>query len=177
MRRALAIVFGLVLAATGLLLFAWLLWWLWKREQEAMQQIEIEVRVPPLGQVLDAEGGEAPLERAHPQVRAQPRGQAEDLAPAAKGERLPATQADDLKRIEGIGPKIASVLEGAGITTFSGLAEVDVTRIREILEQEDPRLGRLADPTTWPEQAALAGSGDWQALASLQNELKGGRRG
>jgi ribosomal protein L30 len=84
-------------------------------------------------------------------------------------------QADDLELIEGIGPKIASVLTAAGIVTFADLAAADVSRLTEILEQE-PNL-RHADPGTWPEQAALAAAGDWDAFKALTDELNGGRRG
>jgi hypothetical protein len=35
---------------------------------------------------------------------------------------------------------------------------------------------RLAHPATWPEQAALAATGEWEALEALQAKLKGGRR-
>jgi predicted flap endonuclease-1-like 5' DNA nuclease len=67
---------------------------------------------------------------------------------------------DDLKRIDGIGPKISSVLQAAGITTFAQLAAMDVGEIEEILEAESPRLRQLANPTTWPEQAEAAATGD-----------------
>jgi predicted flap endonuclease-1-like 5' DNA nuclease len=83
---------------------------------------------------------------------------------------------DDLKRIEGIGPKISSVLQAAGIDTFARLSQTDVERLREVLEAESPNLLRLADPATWPEQASLAAQGSWAALEKLQDELKGGRR-
>jgi ribosomal protein L30 len=83
-------------------------------------------------------------------------------------------QADDLELIEGIGPKIASVLTAAGIVTFADLAAADVSRLTEILEQE-PNL-RHADPGTWPEQAALAAAGDWDAFKALTDELNSGRR-
>ena len=83
--------------------------------------------------------------------------------------------ADDLKRIEGIGPKIASVLQEAGISTFAQLADTEVERLRDILEASDPRLLRLADPTSWPEQASLAAAGEWEALSALQQQLKRGR--
>jgi len=171
MRRVLGVLLGLVLAATGVLVLAWLLWWLWNREQDVVEQIEIDVKMPLPGDVPDAECAEALVERA------EVRGEARQSPPPAEMEGPSPAKADDLKRIEGIGPKIASVLQGAGIRTFSGLAEADTERIRGILEEEDPRLRRLADPSTWPEQAALAASGDWEALASLQGELKGGRRG
>jgi hypothetical protein len=35
---------------------------------------------------------------------------------------------------------------------------------------------RLADPVAWREQAALAATGEWEALEALQGTLKGGRR-
>jgi hypothetical protein len=31
------------------------------------------------------------------------------------------------------------------------------------------------DPESWPEQAALAAKGDWDALKKLQDELDGGK--
>lgn len=63
---------------------------------------------------------------------------------------------DDLTVIEGIGPKIAEVLQQAGISTFHQLSQEDPAHLRQILE--DAGL-RLSDPTTWPRQAALAASG------------------
>ena len=82
--------------------------------------------------------------------------------------------ADDLMRIEGIGPKISGLLQGAGISTFEQLAGTEVDRLEQILADAD--LAGLANPSTWPEQARLAAEGDWQRLETLQEELKGGRR-
>lgn len=109
-------------------------------------------------------------------------GDEELVAPARHAEAPPPipspppAQVDDLRRIEGIGPRISGVLQEAGILTFEQLANTDADQIREILQAADPNLLRLADPTTWPRQAALAAQGDWQALEALQDELKGGRR-
>jgi NADH-quinone oxidoreductase subunit I len=101
--------------------------------------------------------------------------------PAAKEAAVEAPAAaagpDDLKRIEGIGPKISSLLQAAGITTFARLAETDVERIKQVLEEADPNLLRLADPTTWPKQARLAAAGKWEALQRWQDKLKGGKSG
>jgi predicted flap endonuclease-1-like 5' DNA nuclease len=80
---------------------------------------------------------------------------------------------DDLKIVEGIGPKISSVLQAAGITTWAQLAATDVDTLKKILREADIRLG---DPTTWPEQAALAAEEKWDELTTLQDSLKGGRR-
>lgn len=83
---------------------------------------------------------------------------------------------DDLKAVEGIGPKISAVLADAGISTFAQLADTEVQRIQQILEAANPNLLRLADPSTWPQQARLAAEGAWAELEKLQDELKGGRR-
>jgi len=97
------------------------------------------------------------------------------IAAAPPSTPQPAALApDDLTRIEGIGPKISSLLQAAGITTFAQLAATDVSRLKKILAEA--RLTALADPTTWPEQASLAAAGKWEALKRLQSELKGGRR-
>ncbi len=87
---------------------------------------------------------------------------------------LKAIEPDDLKLIEGIGPKISSLLQAAGIMTFAHLASTDVKRLKQIIVEAG--LTALADPTTWPEQATLAATGQWNALETLQEELKGGRR-
>ncbi len=88
-------------------------------------------------------------------------------------EVAPPLVPDDLKRIEGIGPKIADLLQSVGILTFAQLAATDVARLEELLQQAGLR---IADPSTWAEQARLAAVGDWEGLAALQENLKGGRR-
>jgi NADH-quinone oxidoreductase subunit I len=100
-----------------------------------------------------------------------PRGGAEPPGAAAPAEP------DDLERIEGIGPKIAGVLQEAGIVSFAQLADTDVDRIKQILQDADPKLLNLADPTTWPKQARLAATGKWDALLKWQERLKAGQGG
>ena len=93
------------------------------------------------------------------------------------GKTIPAaakqTKADDLKKIEGIGPKISQVLTSAGVDTFNKLAGLKPDAIKNILEDNGVRLGF---PETWPEQARLAADNDWDALKKLQESLKGGRK-
>lgn len=86
-----------------------------------------------------------------------------------------ATAGDDLKRIEGIGPKIAGLLNEAGISTFSDLAKASKTKLADVLTAAGARF-RLAKPDTWQEQAKLAAAGKTEELKKLQDELKGGRR-
>ncbi|MEW5873056.1 MAG: hypothetical protein AB1894_27605 [Chloroflexota bacterium] len=88
--------------------------------------------------------------------------------PAAKPVASPAPP-DDLKRISGIGPKIAGVLQAAGVTRFQQLAGMDGEHIGQILQAANVR---LAKPESWPEQAQLAAAGDWDGLAKLQAEIK-----
>lgn len=84
------------------------------------------------------------------------------------------TQHDDLKIIEGIGPKIESVLKEAGIHSFQQLSQKQPDQISSILLNADARL-QIHDPTTWPRQAALAAHGNWDQLKTWQDELNGGR--
>lgn len=132
-----------------LLLLLW--WWLSSHPQEQEQE-EL---------LVQAESAEEPEEEPEPE-------------PAPEPEPVAPLEPDDLRRIEGIGPKISALLQEAGIATFAQLAATDVGRLREILDAAPFRAP--ADPSTWPEQAALAAQGDWEALARLQDELKGGRR-
>ena len=97
------------------------------------------------------------------------------LAPEAGAAATDGGEPEDLQKIEGIGPKIAGLLEEAGIDSYARLARADVDRLQAILDAAGFRY-RLADPTTWPEQASLAAAGRWSELEVLQEELLGGRR-
>lgn len=81
---------------------------------------------------------------------------------------------EDLKRIEGIGPKIEQLLNGADIVSFQQLAETEISHLREILDAAGDRY-RMHDPGTWSAQARLAANGEWELLEEYQEELKGGR--
>lgn len=84
------------------------------------------------------------------------------------------SEKDNLKVIEGVGPKIEKLLNEAGIYTFGQLEKADTTRLQEVLKTAGPRF-KMHNPTTWTQQAALAASGDMEALKTLQNQLKGGK--
>lgn len=81
---------------------------------------------------------------------------------------------DDLKIVEGIGPKIADLLIKAGIETWKKLSETAPERIKEILDAAGPSY-QIHDPGTWPEQARMADNGEWEALKKYQDALDGGR--
>ncbi len=114
-------------------------------------------------------GDPGPDTKSEPSARRVPE-VAIDLTAVAEQSRGP----DDLTRLEGIGPKISSLLAESGITTFAQLAAASVAELRSILNTAGTRF-RMADPGTWPEQALLARDGDWDALTAFQGTLKGGR--
>ena len=81
--------------------------------------------------------------------------------------------ADDLTKLEGIGPKVAKVLNDAEITTFDDLARAEAADVKSVLNKAGLQ---MMNPEGWIEQASLAAKGDWEAVERLQNELKGGRK-
>ena len=85
-----------------------------------------------------------------------------------------AIAADDLKKIEGIGPKIEELFHNAGIMTFAQLSETSVETMEAILTEAGPRFS-THNPGTWAQQAGLAAAGKWEELKAWQDELDGGK--
>lgn len=81
---------------------------------------------------------------------------------------------DDLKIVEGIGPKMESALKAAGIDTWAKLASSNEDEIRAAIETAGLSFAPSLD--TWAEQASLAANGDWDALEQLKDSLTAGRR-
>jgi len=81
----------------------------------------------------------------------------------------------DLQKIEGIGPKISHILVENGIPDLAALADTQVDSLKGILKDAGSRY-KLADPTTWPEQAKVGVDEGMKALKAFQAKLKGGRR-
>ena len=96
------------------------------------------------------------------------------VAPKAKIAKAQPPQPDNLKRIEGIGPKIAEVLKAANVDSFVKLAAMTPDQIKDLLNAAGDRFS-FQDPATWPAQADLAAQGEWDKLKKWQDELKGGK--
>ena len=79
---------------------------------------------------------------------------------------------DDLKVLEGVGPKVESVLQAAGIQTYAQLAGTAVEKLQAVLDEAGYH---YMNPGSWPEQARLARAADWDALKKPQDELNAGR--
>jgi len=93
----------------------------------------------------------------------------------AKPATTKAVKADNLKVIEGIGPKIESLLIAAGMKSFQDLATAPEAKVQAVLDAAGPRF-RMHKPATWMEQAALAAAGKMDELKALQAKLDGGRK-
>lgn len=81
---------------------------------------------------------------------------------------------DDLTVIDGIGPTIAELCSGIGITTWRDLAGTEVSLLRTMLHDAGPRF-RTQDPSTWPQQAGLLAAGRWDEFVARSREIAGGR--
>lgn len=107
-------------------------------------------------------------------TEAAPATAAAPAAAKAKIVKPQPQQPDNLKRIEGIGPKIAEVLKAAGIVSFTKLATMKPDEIKDVLNAAGDRFS-FQDPATWPAQADLAAKGEWDKLKKWQDELKSGK--
>ncbi len=87
---------------------------------------------------------------------------------------LKASLKDDLKKVEGIGPKIEGLLNAAGINTFVDLANASVESIQDILNAAGSRYS-THNPGTWGRQAQMAADGKWDELKAWQDILDGGK--
>jgi small subunit ribosomal protein S1 len=129
-----------------------------------------EVEAPTSSE--DAMPSNTAVEEAAPVKSAAP---VESAAPAQEVERPKAkAKSDDLKKIEGIGPKIEELFHNAGIISFADLAAAKVDTLKEILNAAGSRY-QMHDPTSWPLQADMAAKGEWDALKVWQDEHKGGK--
>jgi predicted flap endonuclease-1-like 5' DNA nuclease len=80
---------------------------------------------------------------------------------------------DDLKVIDGIGPKIEGLLNRAGIRTWDQLAEASPEGLSGILAGAGPHF-RLHDPSSWPQQAALLARGEWAEFVRMTSRTAPG---
>lgn len=94
-----------------------------------------------------------------------------DLAKSVFGKRI---KQDDLKVVEGIGPKIEGLFKEAGVKTWKALSECSVEKCQEVLNTGGERY-RIHNPGTWPKQAKMANENKWEELKKWQDSLKGGR--
>jgi len=154
-------------------------------EVKATEKVNIEAAAPEAK--AETPAPEAKAETPAPEAKAEtPAPEAKAEAPAAEevkeevaaapvAEAAPAkAEADDLKKIEGIGPKISEVLTAGGIVTYADLGGSTAEKIREILDAAEGNY-KAHDPGTWSKQGQMAADGKWDELKKWQDELDGGK--
>ncbi|MGE6352738.1 hypothetical protein ACQKCJ_02545 [Flavobacterium sp. NPDC079362] len=93
------------------------------------------------------------------------------LAATVYGKKI---KENDLKVVEGIGPKIEALFNAAGITTWRELSETPTEKLQSILDAGGENFA-IHNPSTWAKQALLAYQGKWQELKDWQQNLLGGK--
>lgn len=81
---------------------------------------------------------------------------------------------NDLKIVEGIGPKIEALFNEAGIATWQDLSKASTEKLQNILDAAGENFA-MHNPSTWPKQALMAHQGKWQELKDWQANLLGGK--
>ncbi len=92
-------------------------------------------------------------------------------AKAAFGKTI---KQDDLKVVEGIGPKIESLFHNFDIKTWKALSETTVAKCQEVLDSGGERY-KVHDPASWPMQARMCYEGKWKELYKWQEEHDHGK--
>jgi len=83
-------------------------------------------------------------------------------------------KADNLQIIEGIGPKMESVLKENGVSSHSSLSNQSFDDLKAILNKYGDKY-KIIDPKTWPQQAKYAANNDFDGLIDYQKKLDAGK--
>ncbi|MBT8315477.1 MAG: 30S ribosomal protein S2 [Maribacter sp.] len=140
-----------------------------KARKEEAPKDEAPKEVAPKEEVATPEVVEEKEEEKVEEVKVE----APKEAAPKKTPKASADKADNLTKIEGIGPKAAEALVNADMDTYAKLAKGKADEIKEILTAASSRMAHL-DPTSWPKQAKMAAEGKWDELKEWQDNAKGG---
>lgn len=148
-----------VLILLGVIVVAIAVWWLagsGRKVEADKPAAALEKQAEAVSPVVTGPAV-APVDVPPPAEPAPP--PPEPAAPAAPIHAVPAGPADELTRMKGVGPKVAALLNGLGITRFDQIAawsEADIARIDAELGAFKGRIAR----DQWVEQARLLAAGD-----------------
>lgn len=78
----------------------------------------------------------------------------------------------NLQVIEGIGPKLETLLKENGIDNWEALSHKSQGELRAMLDKYGSRY-TIVDPSNWPKQALLAVRGKWEELIRFQSDNGG----
>ena len=171
------------------LLAGWLLWGRFKKLYESLEKevVELKAQISALeGDLNDCNAKRAALDSELTLTQGRIREMESNVQAQAASAAAPKTKkkdksgkstaqsTDNLQKVEGIGPKIESLLQEDGISSWRVLAECSKERIQEVLDNAGPKY-KLADPSTWPKQAEMCADGRWDDLKEYQDFLLGGK--
>ncbi|MEL7021335.1 MAG: helix-hairpin-helix domain-containing protein, partial [Bacteroidota bacterium] len=111
-------------------------------KEVAKQTVEVAEQAEDIVEDLVEEASEAVVEGATAIVK-----KVEEVEAIAVAK----SQKDDLKKINGIGPKIEKLLNEAGIFTYQQLIDAKDEELRAILKEAGPRF-KMHNPADWNEQ-------------------------
>jgi small subunit ribosomal protein S2 len=137
------------------------------KKEKAPKKKEAADKPAPSPEKVDTKTAPVVVKAPKAEVEVEVEAPKEAVAKKAK------VKADDLTKVEGIGPKAAEALVSAGIATFADLSKGEAEKIKEILTEASSRMAHL-DPTSWPKQAKMAADGKWDELKEWQDNTKGG---
>lgn len=140
-------------------------------EVKAESTPKAEVKAEPKEEKKASPKAEKKEETKAAKKKATPKAEKKE-EPKADKKKAPATgKGDNLKVIDGIGPKIAEILSEAGLGTYSAIADSSPEKIAEVLSEAGNRY-KSHDPALWPEQAKIAATGDLDKLKEWQESQK-----
>lgn len=137
---------------------------------ECKHQLSLKTTEPATKNVASSFTESAPLPESKAITTSQNAFDAE-AAKAIFGKKI---KQDDLKVVEGIGPKIEQLFHNHDVRTWKDLSECSVDKCQMVLNSGGERY-RIHKPNTWPKQAKMAYEGKWKELQDWQNELDGGK--
>ena len=114
---------------------------------DAVEEIKEDAR-----EAVEAIKGTVTDKPAAKKATAKAKAVAEDIKKKAPKATAKKTTTTDLKAINGIGPKLESILNDAGIHTYADLIASGTKGLQEILNNAGSRY-KSFDPTEWVEQA------------------------
>jgi len=135
-----------------------------KEAEAKSESTEVEVKAEEIKAETPAAASETETE-----VDTEAKTELEAVTSKASAESV----ADDLTRIEGIGPKISAALIAQGIDTFKKLESSDVKTLKSALANEGIKFAPSAD--TWAKQAEYLVNGDEEGFKEYTDYLVAGR--
>jgi len=138
------------------------------KDSKASAKAESKKEAPKAEKVEAPKKEEAPKEEAPVAAAPVVEAPAKEEAPAPAKAKKADAKPDDLKKIEGIGPKIATTLNEAGVNSYADLAKLESAKISEIIAEV--RGNHVTD--TWPKQAGMAAEGKAKTPCMVSQQAK-----